>query len=158
MIVLPDANLGRAVLAIRWGCFTNSGQVCSSVKRLYLHESIKESFTKKLVESTKQLKQDNPSKIGVDIGAMVNEHQMNKVIKMIEIAREEEVTIICSGRRNLALKGYFVEPTIIDNCHNDMKYVQEEIFGPVLVIIPFRTTKEAVKILNNNPLGLMANI
>jgi len=158
MIVLPDANIERAILAARWGCFTNSGQVCSSVKRLYLHESIKDYFTSRLVALTKELRQGNPVEAGIDIGTMVNEAQLNKALKMIEIAKEEGAKILCGGRRNPDLEGYFLEPTILDDCRNDMQCVQGEIFGPVLPIISFETPEEAIEMANNNPFGLTDSI
>jgi succinate-semialdehyde dehydrogenase/glutarate-semialdehyde dehydrogenase len=158
MIVLPDANLERAALAARWGCFTNSGQVCSSVKRLFLHESIADEFTVRLVEITKQLKQGNPQDPEVDVGAMVNETQMNKVLQAIDQAIEEGATVLCGGRRNPELAGYFIEPTILGNCKNSFHCVQREIFGPVLPIVTFRTEVEAIEMANENPYGLTSSI
>jgi acyl-CoA reductase-like NAD-dependent aldehyde dehydrogenase len=158
MIVLPDANLKRAIPAARWGCFTNSGQVCSSVKRLFVHESIKELFTSKLVELTKQLRQGNPLDANIDVGAMVNEYQLNKVLQMIAIAKSEGAKILSGGRRNPNLKGYFLEPTILGDCRNEMRCVQEEIFGPVLPIISFRTPEEVVEMVNANSFGLTSSI
>ncbi|MFX1293517.1 MAG: aldehyde dehydrogenase family protein, partial [Promethearchaeota archaeon] len=115
-------------------------------------------FTKKLVELTRQLKQDNPVQPGVDVGAMINEYQLNKVLKMIEIAKDEGATILCGGQRNSHLKGYFLEPTILDNCHNNMKCVQEEIFGPVLAIIPLKSIDDVIKMVNANQFGLTCSI
>ncbi|MEX2682472.1 MAG: aldehyde dehydrogenase [Candidatus Sigynarchaeota archaeon] len=158
MIVLPDANLHRAALAARWGCFTNSGQVCSSVKRLYLHESVAEPFTTELVALTKQLKQGNPIDPGVDVGAMINEFQMNKVLKAIDDAKKEGASVLVGGRRNPSLKGYFVEPTILGNCKNEMDCVQKEIFGPVLAIIIFKDEDEVIEMANSNPYGLTSSI
>lgn len=158
MVVLDDANLERAMLAVRWGCFTNSGQVCSSVKRLFLQESIAEDFTKKLVELTKALRQGNPLESEIDVGAMVNEYQMDKVLQMIEIAKAEGAEILCGGQRNPQLKGYFIEPTILANCHNTMRCVQEEIFGPVLPIITFKSPEDAITMVNSNPFGLTGSI
>lgn len=158
MVVLPDANLDRAVLAARWGCFTNSGQVCASVKRLYLHESIKEDFTRRLVEATKALVQDYPEKPGVDVGAMINEHQMNLVLAAIERAKTEGATVLTGGRRKPGLKGYFIEPTILDGCTNRMACVQQEIFGPVLPVITFSDPAGAIAMVNDNPYGLTSSV
>ncbi|MBD3228058.1 MAG: aldehyde dehydrogenase family protein [Candidatus Lokiarchaeota archaeon] len=158
MVVLPDANIERGVMGARWGCFTNSGQVCSSVKRLYLHDEIKEKFTQMLVEKTKALKQGNPMEKGVDIGAMINKFQMEKVLEMIETAKEEGAKILCGGRRNPNLEGYFIEPTILEECTNDMKCVQEEIFGPVLPILQFSNHDEVIEMVNDNKYGLTSSI
>lgn len=158
MVIFPDANLDRALLAARWGCFLNSGQVCSSVKRLYLHESIKEKFLSRLVEMTRQLVQSYPEEPNVDIGAMVNEVQMNKVLDAIARAKSEGARVLCGGRRNPALKGYFIEPTILDGCTNDMRCVQEEIFGPVLTVIPFADEAGVIRMVNDNPYGLASSV
>ncbi|HME52275.1 MAG TPA: aldehyde dehydrogenase family protein [Candidatus Lokiarchaeia archaeon] len=158
MIILPDANMDRAVLAARWGCFTNSGQVCSSVKRLFLHEGIASEFTTRLVELTKQLRQGNPLDPDVDVGAMVNEAQMNKVLQAIDLAISEGAEVLCGGRRNPNFDGYFIEPTILGKCTNSMQCVQREIFGPVLPIVAFQTEDEAIEMANDNPYGLTSSI
>ena len=158
MVVLEDANLDRAALAAKWGCFTNSGQVCASVKRLYIQESVKDTFVDKLVTLTNKIKQGNPLEKHVDIGAMVNEHQMNLVLKMIDHAKTEGANILTGGKRKPGLKGYFVEPTILGDCTNNMDCVQKEIFGPVLTIIPFSDPEEAIKMVNDNKYGLTSSV
>ncbi|TXT59688.1 MAG: Aldehyde dehydrogenase [Promethearchaeota archaeon] len=158
MVVFPDANLERAVLAARWGVFTNSGQVCASVKRLYLHSEIYDSFLDRLVELTKKLKQDIPTKPNVDIGAMVNEEQLNWVDKMVKTGLEEGAEVLTGGTRNPNLKGYFYEPTIMTATDNKMKIVQEEIFGPVLVVLKFEDKEEVIEMVNDNQYGLTSSI
>ncbi len=158
MIVFPDADLERAVLAARWGVFTNSGQVCSSVKRLYLHSEIYDDFLAKLVELTKQLKQGIPTDLNVDIGAMVNEEQLNQVDKIVKVGIEEGAKLLTGGRKNPNLKGYFYEPTIFADAKNDMRIVQEEIFGPVLVVIKFSDEKEVIEMVNDNQYGLTSSV
>lgn len=158
MVVLPEVNVERAILGARWGCFTNSGQVCSSVKRLYLHKEIKEAFTRQLVEKTRELRQGNPMEKGVDIGAMINEYQMNKVLEMIDLAKDEGAKILCGGKRNSDLRGYFIEPTILDECTNDMECIQEEIFGPVLPLIQFNDDEEVIGMVNQSKYGLTSSV
>jgi len=158
MIVFPDANMERALLAARWGVFTNSGQVCSSVKRLYLHSEIYDEFLEKLVDLTKQLKQDLPTEPNVDVGAMINEEQLNWVKKMVKTGIDEGAKVLLGGRRNPNLKGYFYEPTIMTAENNDMKIVQEEIFGPVLVVLKFETEEEVIEMVNNNQYGLTSSV
>lgn len=154
MIVFPDADIERAVLAARWGVFTNSGQVCASVKRLYLHSDIYDIFLSKLIQVTKKLKQGIPTDPDVDIGAMVNEEQLNLVDKMVKIGIEEGAKVLTGGQRNPNFKGYFYEPTILANVTNDMKVVQEEIFGPVLVVLKFSNTNQVIEMVNDNQYGL----
>lgn len=158
MIVFPDADLKRALQAVRWGVFTNSGQVCASVKRLYLHSSIYDSFIEKLVEATRKLKQDIPTKPNVDVGAMINEEQLGFVENMVETGREEGAEVLIGGRRNPNLEGYFYEPTIIAASDNEMKVVQEEIFGPVLVVLRFDNEEEVINMVNNNQYGLTSSV
>lgn len=158
MIVLPDANIDRAVRAAQWGCFSNSGQVCASVKRLYLHEDIYDEFLKKLVDVTKLMRQGIPTDPNIDIGAMINEEQLNKVDEMVQIGIKEGAKILIGGRRNPNLKGYFYEPTIFANATNKMQIVQKEIFGPVLVVLKFKTDEEVIEMVNDNPYGLTSSV
>jgi succinate-semialdehyde dehydrogenase/glutarate-semialdehyde dehydrogenase len=158
MIVFPDANLQRAVKAVRWGVFTNSGQVCASVKRLYLHSTIYDGFLNDLVNETKKLKQDIPTKKNVDVGAMINEEQLQFVEDMVQTGKREGAKILIGGRRNPNLEGYFYEPTIIAADDNTMKIVQEEIFGPVLVVLKFEDNKEVIEMVNNNQYGLTSSV
>ncbi len=158
MVVFPDADIDRAVHAARWGVFTNSGQVCASVKRLYVHQDIKEEFTTRLVELTRQLRQGNPLETGIDVGAMVNEEQLKIVEEKVEKARQSGARILCGGRRNPDLEGYFYEPTVIDSVPNNAEIVQQEVFGPVLVVIPFKTEEEVIEMVNDNPYGLTSSV
>jgi len=158
MIVMNDANIERAVYAARWGCFTNSGQVCSSVKRLYVHKDIYDVFIPKLVELTKQLKQGIPTEPEIDVGAIVNEEQLKIIENTVEIGINEGAKVLCGGRRNPNLKGYFYEPTILADVTNRMQEVQKEIFGPVLVVIKFDTEQEVIEMVNDNPYGLTSSV
>ncbi|TFG03317.1 MAG: aldehyde dehydrogenase [Promethearchaeota archaeon] len=158
MVVFPDANLERAISAARWGAFTNSGQVCAAVKRLYLHEDIYDEFLEKLVNLTGKLNQDIPTKPNVDVGAMINEEQLNWVDKMVQIGIEEGAKVLIGGKRNPNLKGYFYEPTILEALNNSMRIVQEEIFGPVLVVLKFSSDDNAIEMVNNNQYGLVSSV
>lgn len=158
MVVFPDADLERAALAARWGVFTNSGQVCASVKRLYLHADIYEAFVENLVKLTSKLNQDIPTKPNVDVGAMINEEQLNLVEKAVKKGIEEGAEILIGGRRNPDLKGFFYEPTILAAPSNDLKVVQEEIFGPVLVVLKFQDENEVIEMVNNNQYGLTSSV
>lgn len=158
MVVFPDANLDRALLAARWGVFTNSGQVCSSVKRLYVHADIENEFTRRLVELTRALEQGPPREPEIDVGAMINLEQLQLVNERVQQAVAEGAHVLCGGRRNPDLEGYFYEPTLINHVTNDMAVVQQEIFGPVLVIIPFEEEAQVVDLVNDSPYGLTASV
>ncbi len=158
MIVFPDADIERALQAVRWGVFTNSGQVCASIKRLYLQSDIYDSFIEKLVESTKELRQDIPTKPNIDVGAMINEEQLGFVEDMVKKGIEEGAEILVGGKRNPNLKGYFFQPTIIAASDNEMAVVQEEIFGPVLVSLKFDNEDEVIDMVNDNQYGLTSSV
>ncbi|GAB4322836.1 MAG: aldehyde dehydrogenase family protein [Promethearchaeota archaeon] len=158
MVVFPDANLERAARAAVWGAFSNSGQVCASVKRLYLHVDVYDQFLDGLVELTRRLKQGDPLAPGTDVGAMVNLEQLKIVDEKVRNARQQGARVLCGGRRNPLLKGYFYEPTILDGVDNKSLIVQEEIFGPVLVVVPFESEEQVIALVNDNPYGLTASV
>ncbi len=158
MVVFPDANMERAALAARWGVFGNSGQVCASVKRLYVHTDIYDKFIARFVELTLQLRQGNPLDNDVDVGAMINKDQLKLVEDIVDLAKQEGIKVLAGGRRNPTLKGYFYEPTILGPVQNDSIYAQKEIFGPVVVVIPFKTEEEVIAMVNNNTYALTASV
>jgi succinate-semialdehyde dehydrogenase/glutarate-semialdehyde dehydrogenase len=158
MVVFPDANLERGVLAARWGAFTNSGQVCAAVKRLYLHKDIYDDFLENLVDMTSKLKQDIPTKPKVDVGAMINEKQLNLVDEMVQVGIKEGAKVLIGGKRNPNLKGYFYEPTILEAYDNKMQIVQEEIFGPVVVVLKFDNDDDVIEMVNDNQYGLVSSV
>ncbi|MDQ6786175.1 MAG: aldehyde dehydrogenase family protein [Acidobacteriota bacterium] len=158
MIVFEDANLELAAQAAIWGAFCNSGQSCSSVERLYIQESVAEELTLKIVEKTKQLRQDSGDKETTDIGAMSSERQMKTVENHVESFRREGATILTGGRRNTNFAGTFFEPTVIANATNQMLGMREETFGPTLPIATFKTEEEAIKLANDSEFGLTASV
>lgn len=158
MIVFPDADIERAVLAARWGVFTNSGQVCASIKRLYLHKDIYDDFIDKLVKATGELNQGLPTEKGIDVGAMINEEQLNLVDEMVKTGIEEGAKVLIGGKRNPDLKGYFYEPTIMTIDNNKAEVVQQEIFGPVLVVLKFEDEEQVIEMVNDNQYGLTSAV
>ena len=129
MIVFEDANLEVAAGAAVWGAFCNSGQSCSSVERLYVHESVAEKLTDLIVEKTKQLKQGPGDSEDVSIGAMSSERQIRIVEQHVEAFREAGATVQTGGRRNADIpvrnSSLFYEPTIISGATNDMLPMRE---------------------------------
>lgn len=158
MIVFEDANLDLAAQAAVWGAFCNSGQSCSSVERLYAHESVADELTRKIVEITKQLKQGVGDSEDVSIGAMSSERQIKIVEDHVEDFRAAGAKIETGGRRNAQLEGLFYEPTVITNANNDMLAMREETFGPTLPIATFSTEEEAIKLANDSEFGLTASL
>ena len=156
MIVFEDANLELASSAAVWGAFCNSGQSCSSVERLYVHESVADKLTKLIVEKTRELKQGSGDLEDVSIGAMSSERQIKIVEDHVEDFRASGAKVEIGGQRNNKLEGLFYEPTVITNTNNDMRAMQEETFGPTLPIATFKTEDEAIRLANDSEFGLTA--
>lgn len=160
-IVLKDADIAKAVEIVVNGAFFGTGQKCTATSRAIIEEPIFDNFLKALVERTKKLKVGNGLEDGVDIGPCVDENQMNTVLSYIDIGKKEGGKILCGGRRltegNYA-KGYFVEPTVFTDITPTMRIAQEEIFGPVVAILPAKDFKDAIDIANNVKFGLSASI
>lgn len=155
-IVFDDCDIDGAVEWAMVGTFFNQGQVCSACARIYVQEGIHEEFVKKLAAKANAMTigsgLDNP-----DIGPLVSESQMNKVLGYIEKGKSEGARLVCGGYRltdGEYAKGFFVKPTVFDDCTQDMTIVREEIFGPVCSIIPFKTEEEAVAMANDTQYGL----
>ncbi|MEK7856258.1 MAG: aldehyde dehydrogenase family protein, partial [Acidobacteriota bacterium] len=148
------AGAGGAV----WGAFCNSGQSCSSVERLYVHESVADELTRKIVARTKELKQGRGDSEDVSIGAMSSERQLKIVEDHVQNFRDSGAKIETGGRRNQDLDGLFYEPTVISRAANDMRAMQEETFGPTLPIATFKTEEEAIRLANDSEFGLTASV
>ena len=158
MIIFADANLEAASSAAVWGAFTNSGQACSSVERLYVEKSIAEKFTNLVVEKTVKLRQNLGSEETTDVGAMVSENQLKIVEDHVADFEKSGAKILTGGRRNENFQGTFFQPTVIADANNSMRGMREETFGPTLPIAVFATEKEAVELANDSDFGLTASV
>lgn len=160
LVVFADCDLEAAVEWAMIGIFFNAGQVCAATSRLIIEESIKDAFVKRLAERANVLT-IGPGMENPDMGAIITEGQMEKILAYIESGKREGATLVCGGERytegNCA-NGYFVRPTIFDNCTKDMTIVKEEIFGPVLSVLTFRTEEEAVALANDTEYGLAGGV
>lgn len=162
MIVLRDADIERAANAAVWGAFTNSGQVCISVERVYVEEPVAEDFTRRVVEKTKALRQgfdgaEVASDQRVDVGAMTYPRQLATVEAHVDEARERGAKVLTGGRRP-DRTGQFYEPTVLTDVDHSMKVMSEETFGPVLPIMRVRDEAEALRLANDSPYGLNASV
>ena len=160
-IVMPDADLERTAYGALFGVYLNSGQACESGTRLLVHESIHDELVAQLVELSNGMVIGDPMNPNVAMGPMTTRAHCQSVLDYIESAREQGATIACGGERvevEGLEDGFYIQPTIITNVTNDMKVAQEEIFGPVLSIIKFSTTEQAIEIANDNIYGLSAGI
>ncbi len=161
-IVFADANFDKAVtMAVKAG-FSNQGQICLCGSRLFIQHEIYEKFKKALLEKVSKLKVGDPQDDGMDLGAVVSEEHMNKVLSKITQAKKIGGNILTGGNRKLIegdlLNGYYIEPTVIENLPFDCEVNQEEIFGPVLTLIPFKDEEEVINMANSTKYGLSASI
>ena len=161
-IVFDDANFDKAVtMAVKAG-FSNQGQICLCGSRLFIQDEIYEKFKKALLEKVSKLKVGDPQDDGMDLGAVVSEEHMNKVLSKITQAKKIGGNILTGGNRKLIegdlLNGYYIEPTVIENLPFDCEVNQEEIFGPVLTLIPFKDEEEVINMANSTKYGLSASI
>ena len=160
-IVMPDANLERTAYGALFGVYMNSGQACESGTRLLVHESIYNQMIDQLVTISAGMKMGNPADPKIGMGPMSTHEHGERVLGYIESAKEQGATVVCGGKRAEVPGcegGFFVEPTIIADVTNDMRVAREEIFGPVLSVIKFSTTEEAIEIANDSDYGLSAGI
>ena len=161
-IVFADANFDKAVtMAVKAG-FSNQGQICLCGSRLFIQDEIYKKFKKALLEKVSKLKVGDPQDDGMDLGAVVSEEHMNKVLSKITQAKKIGGNILTGGNRKLIegdlLNGYYIEPTVIENLPFDCEVNQEEIFGPVLTLIPFKDEEEVINMANSTKYGLSASI
>ncbi|MEF7612421.1 aldehyde dehydrogenase [Aquincola sp. MAHUQ-54] len=154
-IVFDDADLDQAVKGVVSGIFAATGQSCQAGSRLLVQRSIHDAFVAKLIEFVKTAKLGDPSQPDTQIGPVATRPQFEKVMSYIGIAKAEGATCVLGGvsRPDLGA-GLFVEPTIFTNVRNDMRIAQEEVFGPVLSVIPFDDEEEAIRIGNDVNYGL----
>lgn len=157
LIICEDADIDAAVAAAQVGVFFNQGQVCTASSRIFVQESIYDTFVDKLVAATKKRTQGNPFK-DVNMGPQVSQEQQDTVWKYIKLGKKEGANCIIGGKLNEEERGYFIPPTIFTNVTDDMTIAREEIFGPVMSILKFRTVDEAIKRGNKSMYGLAAGV
>lgn len=158
-IVFDDADFDQAVKGVVSGIFAASGQSCQAGSRLLLQEGIHDRFVERLVAFMKDVKLGDPKAPDTQIGPIATRPQFDKIMGYIDIAKSEGAKCVLGGRSRPDLgAGQFVEPTIFTGVRNDMRIAQEEVFGPVLAVIPFRDEEDAVRIGNDTSFGLAAAV
>ncbi|MGM0839944.1 MAG: NAD-dependent succinate-semialdehyde dehydrogenase [Bacillota bacterium] len=155
VIVMDDSDLEKAVDGVIASKFRNAGQTCVCSNRVYVHESIVDSFTEKLVEKVKGLKVGNGLEEGVDIGPLIDENAIEKVQKHVEDAVNKGASIAYGGKGK---GGLYFEPTVLTNVSDDMLCMKDETFGPVAPITTFKTEDEAIRRANDSIYGLAAYV
>ena len=157
MIVLRDADLERAANACVWGALMNSGQVCTSIERVYVEEPVYEDFVERVVAKVKALRQGG-SRDEVELGSMTSEVQLAKVESQIRDAVAKGARLLTGGRRRPDHPGLYFEPTVMVDVHHGMQVLQEETFGPVIPIMKVKDRDEAVHFANSSRYGLDSSV
>jgi aldehyde dehydrogenase (NAD+) len=160
-IVFDDAHMENAMKGVVSGIFAATGQTCIAGSRLLVQQSIHDEFVDKLVAFAKTAKMGNPMNLDTQVGPVTNPPQFKKILDYIDIARGEGAKAVMGGGKAARPEcgdGWFVEPTIFTGVRNSMRIAQEEVFGPVLAVIPFKDEEEAVAIGNDVVYGLAAGV
>ena len=160
-IIFADSNYDKMMEITLRSSFSNQGQICLCGSRIFVEQSIYEKFKKDFIEKTKQLKVGDPFYKTTNIGAMVSKQHLEKVASYIKIAEDEGGKVLYGGKR-VTIKGlengYYLEPTIIEVFDDQCRANQEEIFGPVVTIMPFETEEEVLNMANSVKYGLSATL
>jgi aminomuconate-semialdehyde/2-hydroxymuconate-6-semialdehyde dehydrogenase len=160
-IIFADADFEDALEMALKASFRNQGQICLCGSRLFIEEPIYEKFKAAFVKRTQELKVGNP-KADNDLGAVVSKGHMNSILSKIELAKEEGGKVLCGGNRLILdgelSEGYYIEPTIIEGLNHMCRTNQEEIFGPVVSIMPFKNEEDVIEMANSTRYGLAASI
>jgi len=162
IMVMEDADIDLAVEGAVWGAFGTSGQRCTAASRVVVHKKVYKKFSQQLVERAKALRVGNGAHTKTDMGPVINNDAVEKIMGYIDIGQNEDgATLACGGKRLTRgdyAHGYFIEPTVFTDVTPDMRIAQEEIFGPVTSVIPTNSLAEAVEIANGVRYGLSAAI
>lgn len=154
LLVLDDADMSQAVNAATFGTFMHQGQICMSVERIIVDETVADEFTDRFVANTRTLRAGDPHEIGNVIGPIINGRQLRKIVDQVDDAREKGAEVLCGGTSD----GPYYQPTVLSGVTRDMKVYREETFGPVAPVIRASGVDEAVEIANDSEYGLSAGI
>jgi betaine-aldehyde dehydrogenase len=161
LIVFEDAKLDNAVAGALLGNFYSTGQVCSNATRVFVHAAVKDAFLERLVKRVNAMRIGDPMDPATQVGPLVSEQHMHKVLGYIARGRAEGARVLTGGYRatqGALARGYFVAPTVFDACRDDMAIVREEIFGPVMSVLEFHDEREVIDRANATEFGLAAGV
>ena len=161
IIVFADAPLDNAVAGAMLGNFYSAGEVCSNGTRVYVERRVLPAFLEKLVARTRALQVGDPRDPRTQVGSLISQAHLEKVLGYIELGKTEGARVAVGGRRRsegTLGKGFYVEPTVFDQCRDDMRIVREEIFGPVMCVLPFDDEAEVIRRANDTEFGLSAGV
>jgi len=161
LMVMDDADIDLAVDGAIWGGFGTSGQRCTAASRVVVHKKVIAEFTQKFVERAKRLRVGDGLDPAIDVGPVINEKQLKRILEYVRIGQDERAKLLCGGNRlesGVHRNGWFLEPTIFGDVSPKMRIAQEEIFGPVVSVIPCDNLEQAIEIGNGVKYGLSAAI
>ncbi len=153
-IVMPDADPKKVAEQLFWSSFTNAGQICIAAKRVYIHEDIYDELSQAIADYAKQVTVGDGSEQGTGVGPIQNKKQYERVLELIEDAKDKGYKFLTGGDTDPSGTGYFVPLTILDNPPEDARIVAEEQFGPVMPLMKFSTEEEVIERANNSDYGL----
>jgi alpha-ketoglutaric semialdehyde dehydrogenase len=161
ILVMEDANLDLALDGAIWGGFGTTGQRCTAASRIGVHKSVYREFVSRLAERTQKLKVGNGLDPSVEVGPLINEQQLQTVMRYAEIGKKEGAKLLTGGNRLDSgdhARGWFYAPTVFGDCDPKMRVAQEEIFGPLVSVIPIDSLEQGIEVTNGVPYGLSASI
>ncbi|BBI21769.1 aldehyde dehydrogenase [Qipengyuania flava] len=153
-IVLPDADVQKVAEQLFWSSFSNAGQVCIAAKRIYIHEDIYDDLSKAIAEYAKTVVVGDGSQQGTGVGPIQNKKQYERVLELIQDAKDNGYKFLTGGDKDPSGTGYYVPITILDNPPEDARIVAEEQFGPVMPLMKFGSVDEVIERANNSEYGL----
>ena len=153
-IVCEDVNVDEVVQSVYDNRFLNSGQVCDGLKRLIVHENIFDELVEKLIAYTQNKKVGPATEVDTNIGPLVSKQQLSTLQEQVEDAKAKGANILLGGKQPKGLQGAYYEPTIMTNIISDMSVWKEEVFGPVLPVVSFKTIEQAIELANDTEYGL----
>jgi acyl-CoA reductase-like NAD-dependent aldehyde dehydrogenase len=157
-IVFPDGDLEAAADAAVFGGFFNAGECCNAGSRLIVHQDIANDFLAAVKQLTAKVRVGDPLDIGTKVGAMISTDHLAKVSGYVSAAKREGGEVLAGGGVRASNAGQYLDPTIVAGVTENMSIAREEVFGPVLSVLSFKTIEEALRIANNTPYGLSAGV
>lgn len=157
-IVFADADADAVVNGITAGVFAAAGQMCHAGARVYIERSAYQKVVAGLCERARQIRLGDPNDEATDVGPISTEPQFHKVLSLLDEARNQGAVIECGGGQDPDLGGNFIQPTVITGVTDDMNILREEVFGPVVILLPFETEEEAIRLANDSEYGLASGV
>jgi acyl-CoA reductase-like NAD-dependent aldehyde dehydrogenase len=157
-IVLPDADVSKVAEKLFWASFYNAGQVCIAAKRIYIHEDIYDELSAAIAAYASAVKVGDGADQGTAVGPIQNKQQYNRVLELIQDAKDKGYKFLTGGDTDTSVPGYFIPVTVLDNPPEDARIVAEEQFGPVMPLMKFSSVDEAIQRANNSQYGLAGSV